>query len=119
MYVKYIFAFRPSPATNKLNLLTGSSPSPCRRVKFSARKFWEGAKVKSSNRIFGIFFILTFYIILKPIKSQGGNRARSFYELVENLRGVKPNALIFKLTLNRFFQNFSFIHFLVKTIFGN
>jgi len=84
----------------KLNLLTGSSPSPCGRVKFSARKFWEGAKVKSSNRIFGIFFILTFYIILKPIKSQGGNRARSFYELVENLRGVKPNALIFKLTLN-------------------
>jgi hypothetical protein len=24
--------------------LTGSSPSPCGRVKFSARKFWEGVK---------------------------------------------------------------------------
>jgi hypothetical protein len=29
-----------------VSTLTGSSPSPCGRVKFSARKFWEGVRKK-------------------------------------------------------------------------
>ena len=38
--------------------LTGSSPSPCGRVKFSARKFWEGLETKSRNSLFVKFFLL-------------------------------------------------------------
>jgi len=35
--------------TEILATLTGSSPSPCGRVKFSARKFWEGLEKKKGT----------------------------------------------------------------------
>ena len=50
-----------SPLTNlhlvkKLVKLTGSSPSTCGRVKFSARKFWEGVRNKIKKSPFLKFF---------------------------------------------------------------